>query len=191
MIAWIFIATLSMEVILLILILISIFYPSHRVWPPPRGWSWQFIAVWSLTIAVITGGGLLAILDYNTFIIRHWIRFPIGVILFMGGNALAFWGVKTLGAHASSGLRHRLVTTGPYRFTRNPQYIGDILIFLGVILLSNSFYATIICTFGILLILLMPFAEEPWLREVYGEEYIEYCRRVPRYLGFRRLEKEG
>lgn len=191
MILWIFMVTLAMETLLLIFILISIFYPKRRIWPPPRKWSWQFIAIWSLSIGAITGGALLAVLDYNTFVIRHWIRFPIGIILFVGGNVLAFWGVKTLGAHASSGLKHRLVTSGPYRYTRNPQYLGDIMIFLGVILLSNSFYATIVCIFGIILFLLMPFAEEPWLREVYGEEYIEYCRRVPRYLGFKRLKKEG
>ncbi len=181
MILPIFIFTLLVETLLLIFILISIFLPRHRIWPPPGKWTWQFISVWSLTIAAFMGGGVLAALDYNTFIIRHWIRIPIGLALFIGGNALALWGVKTLGTHASSGLKHRLVTEGPYKYTRNPQYVGDAMLLLGVILLANSLYTTIVCILGIILFLLMPFAEEPWLREVYGEEYMEYCRRVPRY----------
>ncbi len=178
----VFMLTILSELLLLILLFISIFFPKHRVWPPPDKRTWQYVVVWSLTFATIAGIAALAVLDWDTFILKHWIRHYIGWILFIVGNAFALWGLKTLGTRASSGLEYKLVTDGPYKFSRNPQYVGDIVALIGVILMANSLYTTIACLLAIILFLVTPFAEEPWLREKYGEEYIEYCKRTPRYL---------
>jgi hypothetical protein len=60
-----------------------------------------------------------------------------------------------------------LFVDGPYRFSRNPQYLGDSLSALAYILLMNSWMAVVIGTLGILLNLLAPFLKEPWLEEGY------------------------
>jgi len=95
---------------------------------------------------------------------------------------LALWGVVTLGIHASQGLGGDLVREGPYRFTRNPQYVGDIAIIIGYIVFSNSRMALIAGLLGIGWFVLAPFVEEPWLRARFGDAYDEYVSEVPRFI---------
>ncbi len=180
----VFIVTIVSEILLIALILVSILSPRHRVWPPPGKRSWQYVAIWLLTFMSVAGIVALAILDWDSFIIKHWVRYYVGGALFIVGNVFALWGLKTLGTRASSGLEYRLVTNGPYRYSRNPQYVGDIVVLLGAILIANSLYTTIACILAIIAFLITPFAEEPWLREKYGDEYIKYCEKTPRYLGW-------
>jgi len=75
------------------------------------------------------------------------------------------------------------MTRGPYSFSRNPQYVGFVILYSGIILVTDSYYALITGLAFILLVLLTPFSEEPWLEEQYGEEYISYKERVPRFIG--------
>ena len=77
-----------------------------------------------------------------------------------------------------------LVTSGVYRFTRNPQYLGDIALVAGYAILCNSQFVYITGLIGILWFLLAPFTEEPWLRREYGEAYERYASRVPRFITF-------
>ena len=77
----------------------------------------------------------------------------------------------------------RLVIKGAYQYTRNPQYIGDSLIIIGFVLLTNSWIVWVIGILALALNILAPFTEEPWLKERYGESYSEYKRRVPRFVG--------
>ena len=76
-----------------------------------------------------------------------------------------------------------LVTDGLYRYSRNPQYIGDILIIAGWAILSASLWAIPLCVGGMVAFLITPLAEEPWLRDLHGESYLEFCRRTPRFIG--------
>jgi protein-S-isoprenylcysteine O-methyltransferase Ste14 len=99
---------------------------------------------------------------------------------FRGGYSFLL-AVRTLTIGMTLGLKGKLVTFGLYRYSRNPQYVGAILFFSGLILLFNSFYAFVIATIGNLWFLLSPFIEEPWLREQYKTEYIEYCKQVSRF----------
>ena len=79
----------------------------------------------------------------------------------------------------------KIITTGPYRYTRNPQYVGFIILFGGIILLTASWIALVTGAFAIFLFLIIPFSEEPWLKQQYGKPYIDYCRMVPRFIGIR------
>jgi len=78
----------------------------------------------------------------------------------------------------------RLVISGPYGFVRNPMYWGFGGLYVGeAFLFSHSMrmatlYATILaCIAGIM----VPWFEEHILRRMFGEEYAEYCRNVPRW----------
>lgn len=173
-------------------LLATLRWPRLGVWPPPGRQSWQFWFIWSLAIVYIAGITAIGILDWGTFWLQHWSRFLVGGPLVVVGNWLGLWGVLTLGSHQSLGLAGQLVTSGPYRYTRNPQYLGDILLLAGLILITNSLLFLVTALMGILWFALAPLAEEPWLRNQYGESYVEYCRRVPRFLGigsFRRRSK--
>lgn len=76
-----------------------------------------------------------------------------------------------------------LVIKGLYQYSRNPMYIGVILILMGeaIFFLSIilSIYTVIIFTAFHLFILLH---EEPRLRKVFGESYNKYCKEVKRWI---------
>ncbi len=77
----------------------------------------------------------------------------------------------------------RLVVRGPYRFVRNPMYIGAVLVLAGAALFFMS--TPLLVYAGLLLLaahLFVVFYEEPTLRRSFGEDYEAYCHRVRRWL---------
>jgi protein-S-isoprenylcysteine O-methyltransferase Ste14 len=89
----------------------------------------------------------------------------------------------------------RLVVHGPYRFARNPMYIGAILALLGAALFYGSL--SILLYGGVFFFathLFVVFYEEPTLRRTFGSDYEAYCRRVSRWwpaFNARRQDNEG
>ena len=96
-----------------------------------------------------------------------------------------------LGVRASQGLASNLVTTGAYRYSRNPQYVGAIPAVLGYAILCNSTLALAAALLVSGWLALVPFAEESWCRERLGEAYEKYARQVPRFFGLRRPREQG
>ena len=182
----IFVATLTATVLLGGCLVVSLVRPILQIWPPPGRDSWQYRLVWTLTGLCAVGLAAVGVLDWNTFSFNHGFRIPVGTILIVGGLALALWAVRVLGVHATSGLQDSLIEAGPYCFTRNPQYVGDIVLLLGWGILANSLRVWALCVLAIAWFAIAPLTEEPWLRKQYGEAYNAYCQRVPRFLGRRR-----
>ena len=120
--------------------------------------------------------------NLNTFFLTHWLRFIFVFILMVPGAAFFLWSFRTLSINTSLGLRGKLVTMGPYRHSRNPQYVGAVLFFSGTMLLFNSLYQFVTGTIGIIWFLLVAFVEEPCLRDQFKEEYDTYCKKVPRFI---------
>lgn len=178
----VFATTIILEVLLGGSLVLTLLLPGFRAWPPPSKNSWQYYFVWVTTISSYIGIIMIGILDWNSLTINPWLRYPVGILLMLFGFILAMWGVWTLGIHASQGLDGGLVREGPYQFTRNPQYVGDIAIIIGYIFLSNSNMVLIVGILGILWFILAPFAEEPWLRNQLGDEYDKYLTEVPRFI---------
>lgn len=162
---------------------VSVRFPARRIWPPPGRRSWQYRVVWTLIDVATAGILVVGVLDWNSFVLDHWLRLPVGAALALGGGAFALWGIYHLSWHASLGLEAELVRSGPYRWTRNPQYVGDIAMLAGWAIVFNSLHAGILCALGIAWMAMAPVAEEPWLREQYGEPYERYRREVPRFVG--------
>ncbi len=81
----------------------------------------------------------------------------------------------------------RLVARGPYRHVRNPMYLGAGLALIGAALFYET-GALWAYAGGFLLVthLLVVLYEEPTLRQTFGQEYEEYCRRVRRWWPIRR-----
>jgi len=89
--------------------------------------------------------------------------------------------VAAFGIDQTGGATGTLRTTGLYRYSRNPQYVADIVMIIGWLLLSASYVAIPLGVVGILVLATAPLAEEPWLSEQYGDEYDTYVTRVRRY----------
>ena len=77
----------------------------------------------------------------------------------------------------------KLVTWGPYRFTRNPMYVSLALAYLGVAVIFSQPLALILLALPLTLVhkIVIPF-EEGRMREVFGEAYDQYCTRVRRWI---------
>ena len=75
------------------------------------------------------------------------------------------------------------VTTGPYRFTRNPIYLGFFLIYLGFTLLAGTLWGLIASPFLVWTITQAVIrAEEIYLDEKFGEQYKQYRSRVRQWI---------
>jgi protein-S-isoprenylcysteine O-methyltransferase Ste14 len=112
----------------------------------------------------------------------------VGGVMVLGGEGLRFWGVSIVGAETrttgSVGGTY-LVTTGPYAFVRNPLYVGNILIYLGVGVMSMALFPwlhLVAAGWFYLQYSLIVNREEEYLRDRFGEAYAAYCSAVPRFV---------
>jgi protein-S-isoprenylcysteine O-methyltransferase Ste14 len=78
----------------------------------------------------------------------------------------------------------KLTTAGPYRWSRNPQYMGYFLLLLGFALNDWSLWCLAALLAVAICLHLLVLVEEGHLRRIYGEQYVEFCRKVPRYAGW-------
>jgi protein-S-isoprenylcysteine O-methyltransferase Ste14 len=78
----------------------------------------------------------------------------------------------------------RLVTTGVFAISRNPLYLGGVMVLAGVGLAFNLVWILLLLTPGLLAcnyVLIIP--EERYLVEKFGDEYKEYAKTVGRWVG--------
>ncbi|MHA1147081.1 MAG: methyltransferase family protein [Promethearchaeota archaeon] len=178
----IFLIDLICSHILLIGITWSVIFPKKRVWPPPKKASWQYLLSWILFYMAFCCNALLFVVDWDTWIMTNPLRYIIAIPLIILGSLLASWGIFILGAKNTSGIKDKFITKGPYRFTRNPQYLGDITLFIGLTIFANSEYLLITHFLLSLVFIITPLAEESWLERQYGENYLKYKKQTPRFL---------
>jgi protein-S-isoprenylcysteine O-methyltransferase Ste14 len=76
-----------------------------------------------------------------------------------------------------------LVTEGIFNHCRNPLYVGNILMLVGVGILSNSLlYLLVFIPFFLFVYQAIVLAEENFLRNKFGENFNQYCQRVNRWV---------
>jgi protein-S-isoprenylcysteine O-methyltransferase Ste14 len=111
----------------------------------------------------------------------------LGMIVGGAGAAVAVWCVLAFafvgkGTPAPFDPPCRLVVRGPYRFVRNPMYLGAALALGGAALFYRSWHLlAYMALFLLFSHLFVVGYEEPTLRSSFGEEYEGYCRRVRRW----------
>lgn len=113
---------------------------------------------------------------------------PLGIVLLITGIGLvvlarrefAQYGQPTDPGHPTG----KIVKTGIFAVSRNPLYLGSVLIFLGIDLMFYMAWAFVMLLVSIVLchlILIIP--EEKYLAAKFGNEYKEYTASVHRWLG--------
>jgi protein-S-isoprenylcysteine O-methyltransferase Ste14 len=112
----------------------------------------------------------------------------IGIAVVALGTSLLIWCVREFyisgrGTLAPWSPPRRLVTSGPYRFSRNPMYLGVATILIGWSVLWYSgtlaiYAAVVVIAFHLRVVLF----EERWAARLSGEEWNAYRARVPRWL---------
>jgi membrane protein len=130
----------------------------HRLdpWPIPSG---SLTPFWNLIGAgLLAGGALLFLLGVLTFC-----RARTGVMLQAAAT--------------------RIVAIGPYRWSRNPQYLALTAVYLGAAVYAQSLWPVIALPLILLAVSSLVIArEERYLHRRFKDEYREYCRHVPRWL---------
>jgi len=117
-----------------------------------------------------------------------------GMVFAACGAVLAAWCILTFvfvgkGTPAPFDPPRRLVVKGPYRFVRNPMYLGAALALSGAALFYRS--TALLMYAGLFLVATHLFVigyEEPALRRTFSEEYESYCRTVGRWWIRRRTQ---
>ena len=154
----------------------------------------MFVAFRAITYSALFIGFLLIYLPTR---VLSWsgIRGPaaiegpqiVGMIAGGVGAAIALWCIYTFvrigkGTPAPFDPPRRMVIRGPYRFVRNPMYIGAALALAGVAVFYGSVsllgYS---CAFLLAAHVFVMFYEEPRLQSTFGPDYAEYRRRVRRW----------
>ena len=111
----------------------------------------------------------------------------IGRGLGLGGLALAIWSIFSL-VRAGTTVRpdrsaHVLVTSGPYRRWRNPIYLADVLILLGLAELTHVIWFAILApVFAVAVTGLAIVPEERHLEAQFGDAYRAYKERTRRWI---------
>lgn len=150
---------------------------SKRDWPLsadyPPVWTLAFaIAIWFIGRVLPSGADL--------FVLLGW-------LLVLAAFALMLWAVvqfrradTTVNPH---GAPARLITGGPFRFSRNPIYLGDAALLVGLCLAFRALPALILIPLFVWIInrrFILP--EEARLTAAFPQEYPDYTRRTRRWL---------
>jgi protein-S-isoprenylcysteine O-methyltransferase Ste14 len=142
-----------------------------RKFPNPR----------DLCFAIILSFFLKMILPGQIFSV-NWLGHIIGWPFVVIGILISLWATSAAG-EINIASPNRLITTGPYAYSRNPMYVGWTLIFLGAIFIFNA-----LCSFGLLVIVLVYthffviVPEEKFLKKKFGTQFEEYQKNVRRYI---------
>ena len=134
---------------------------------------------------------LLAVFLLNKLLALQFV-FPkflewVGYALVVLGLGLAFTAASgfmrartTLDPHGSV---NNIVTSGPYRFTRNPIYLGFLCLLIGFPLIFRTYWGLILSPVFIMLMnTLVIQHEESYLEKKFGDEYTSYKFGVRRWL---------
>lgn len=116
----------------------------------------------------------------------------IGVAMGIAGTAVFITSVLTMRDSWRAGVsvtdRTELVTSGIYQISRNPAFLGFDLLYIGILMM---FFNWVLCAVSIFAILMYHLqivnVEEEFLLTTFGDEYLQYKKKVRRYIGRRRL----
>ena len=109
----------------------------------------------------------------------------IGFILIAIGESLRMWAVSYAGGitRTTNVGAPSLCTSGPYGYTRNPLYIGNMIIYSGVVFVAGSLniLSMLIVTWAFFIIqyYLIINLEQNTLIDIFGKEYKNYMNNVP------------
>jgi len=124
---------------------------------------------------LLAWGSIPILIFYSNMTDRtfHW-----GIVLIALGELIRFW---ALGFVEKKG--KKLAMSGPYAFVRNPLYVGNFFLGLGVAVIVWNWIILVLFLIGFLGIYTGTIrGEEKHLREMFGKSYEDYCQNVPSFL---------
>ncbi len=104
----------------------------------------------------------------------------VGMLMALTCLCIFVWCRTTVIPH---GKAEKLITDGPYRFTRNPMYVSLVAVYLGVDGIRGEIWPLLLLPLPVILLnyFVIPF-EECRLKQLFGAAYEQYCLNVRRWL---------
>lgn len=124
---------------------------------------------------------------FNTSCMSIWLR-NVGIIIAFIGNVIFVCSVIMMRDSWRAGVsktdKTELVTRGIYQISRNPAFLGFDLVYIGILLMFFNWVLFGVSAFAIIMFhLQIVNVEEDFLIATFGNEYLDYKRKVNRYLG--------
>lgn len=129
-------------------------------------------------------------------IVSGWNYFPVnmrftGFCIGMTGDLIFLISVLCMKDSWRAGIpdcdKTKLVTTGIYKYSRNPAFLGFDFMYIGVLFRYGNLLTFVFSLFAILMLHLQILQEEQYLESTYGLAYTKYKNQVFRYLGRKSL----
>ncbi|HEY2431691.1 MAG TPA: isoprenylcysteine carboxylmethyltransferase family protein [Vicinamibacterales bacterium] len=143
---------------------------------------------WVFVLAYLIGAGLEHVWpEHLGKDVNGSVTSGVGAVIFAAGALTAGWGLITFHRARTTTVpgesSARLVTWGPYRFSRNPMYVGLTIAYVGEAFLLRQVWPVPLLTVVLAYVnwAVIPI-EQARLTDVFGEEYVAYQRRVRRWL---------
>jgi protein-S-isoprenylcysteine O-methyltransferase Ste14 len=149
--------------------------PAYRIWPPI-----------ALGVPLLAGVIITAVAG-DPFVLGPDGARVVGAVLVVLFGIWNGWTLSVMGANRTAvlpgGATRVVLDRGPFRFSRNPLYVGLVVLDVALALLWPSVWALILVPVGMALLswgAILP--EERYLSSKFGAEYEDYRRRVRRWL---------
>jgi len=167
---------------ILLLSLVATAKDNFQFWPPPSKESWQHRSFLILFRCFLYPLILLSFLEFDVnAIATRYVTMAVGVILLCVGFGFAIRITLHMGWRNAFGEKRGLVTDGYFSKSRNPVYVATWVGLAGWALIANSIFVSILLGCWAVLYLLAPIFEEPWLEQMYGDEFRAYKEAVRRF----------
>lgn len=142
------------------------------------------MAIATYSIVLVEVISIFTNFNYSINIIRI-----IGAILGFIGDLVFLLAITCMKDSWRAGIpksdKTKLVTNGIYKISRNPAFLGFDLVYIGILLLYFNPIHLIFTLFAIIMLHLQILQEEKFMEATFKEEYINYKKKVFRYLGKR------
>jgi protein-S-isoprenylcysteine O-methyltransferase Ste14 len=145
--------------------------------PPPFVYVAAFGAAWWLNLRIeflIDGAG------------AGTRQSVVGVALLACGLVCMVAGLATFVQARTAVIPHRparqLVTWGPYRWSRNPMYVGLTIAYIGLSVVLNLAWPLVMLPLALVAMFFIIRREERYLGAAFGDTYADYCQRVRRWV---------
>jgi protein-S-isoprenylcysteine O-methyltransferase Ste14 len=142
---------------------------------------WENVPIPEPHIVGLLAAALLELVSPWPLTALEWLAWSVGGLLMAVGATVVIWAVQTAGDDAVSD-PSSLVTHGPYRYSRNPMYVGWTGLYLGVTAVVNTAWPVVLLPVVALAVHVVVRREERALVDRFGAEYRRYRSEVRRYL---------
>jgi len=140
-----------------------------------------------LLVGILLLGALVHYSLWTVAVLPAWPARILGAVLVIGSRVFAQMARRAFRRVGTNVLPSQpttaIATDGPYRYTRNPIYVSHLVLYVGAALLVNG--AAPLLLLPVLAIALhcgVVRPEEQYLERKFGQAYVAYCQRVPRWL---------